>query len=44
VCVGQSQRIQVDGNEFELGVLDAVIVKDGNLSSMSDRKFLISVA
>ena len=44
VCVGQSQRIQVDGNEFELGVLDAVIVKDGNLSSMSDWKFLISVA
>jgi environmental stress-induced protein Ves len=44
VCIGQSQRIQVDGNDFELGVLDAVIVKDGNLSSMSEWKHLISVA
>ena len=44
VCIGQSQRIQLDGNDFELDVLDAVIVKDGNLSSMSDWKRLISVA
>jgi environmental stress-induced protein Ves len=44
VCIGQSQRIQVDENDFELGVLDAVIVKDGNLALMSDWKRLISVA
>jgi environmental stress-induced protein Ves len=36
VCVGQTQRLQLDGVESELGVLDAVIVKEGNLSEAND--------
>ena len=36
VCIGQSQKIQLDGVDSELAVLDAVIVKEGSLSDAND--------
>ena len=36
VCIGQSQKIRLDGVDSELAVLDAVIVKEGSLSDAND--------
>jgi len=44
VCVGQTQRIQLDGVESELLVLDAVIVKGGNLSEANDWRHSVFIA
>jgi environmental stress-induced protein Ves len=44
VCIGQTQRIQLDGVDSELAVLDAVIVKEGSLSDANDWMRLIFIA
>jgi len=44
VCVDQIQRIQLDGVDSELGVLDAVIVKEGSLSEVNDWSYSVFFA
>jgi environmental stress-induced protein Ves len=43
VCIGQSQRVQFDGDDASLDVLDAVIVRNGELSEANDWKQLIFI-